>query len=137
MYSKVLVPLDGSELSERVLPYARSLAKALKIPVELLQVIEPEIIATLSDSQHGRYIDIVEADMKGNAQGYLGQVAGSLKGAPTVTCSVEIGNPAEVIVDRGLANPGTLIAMSTRGRSVPFPISASRMRSRANSAAWS
>lgn len=117
MYTKILVPLDGSELSERVLPYARSFAKALKLPVELLQVIDPAVIETLSDPERGRYVDIVEADMKGNVQDYLSQVAGSFEGASTVTCVVRIGNPAEIIADRGSADPGILIAMSTRGRS--------------------
>ncbi len=117
MYTKILVPLDGSELSERVLPYARPFAEALKVPVELLQVIDPAIIESLSDPERGRYIDIVEADMKSSVQSYLGQVASSFGGPLTVTCSLELGNPAEVIVDRGSADPGILIAMSTRGRS--------------------
>ncbi len=117
MYTKILVPLDGSELSERVLPYARSFAKALKLPVELLQAVDPGIIDTLCDPERGRYIDIVEADMKANMQSYLGRVAGSFEGASTVTCFVAIGNPAEIIVDRGAADSATLIAMSTRGRS--------------------
>jgi len=41
MYTKILVPLDGSERSERVLPPARSIVEALKVEVELLQVIDP------------------------------------------------------------------------------------------------
>ena len=40
MYTRMLVPLDGSETAEKVLPYARTLAGSLKIPVELLGVIE-------------------------------------------------------------------------------------------------
>ena len=36
MYSKILVPLDGSKTAENVLPLARSFARALQIPVELL-----------------------------------------------------------------------------------------------------
>ena len=38
MYTRMLIPLDGSKVAEQVLPYARFLAKALKIPVELLEV---------------------------------------------------------------------------------------------------
>ena len=34
MYRRMLVPLDGSKTAEKVLPYARSLAGKLKIPVE-------------------------------------------------------------------------------------------------------
>src|ERR1041384_1978504 len=40
MYSKVLVALDGSKLSEAILPHARTLAEKLAVPVELLEVID-------------------------------------------------------------------------------------------------
>ena len=42
MYSRMLIPLDGSKLAEQALPYARCLAKALAIPVELLTTIDVE-----------------------------------------------------------------------------------------------
>ena len=35
MYTKILIPLDGSKTAEKVLPYARFLAGNLKLPVEL------------------------------------------------------------------------------------------------------
>ncbi|HEU4637760.1 MAG TPA: hypothetical protein VFS84_02815, partial [Candidatus Binatia bacterium] len=38
MYTKLLIPLDGSRLAEGVLPYARLLAHGLNVPVELLRV---------------------------------------------------------------------------------------------------
>ncbi|MBM3947526.1 MAG: hypothetical protein FJ315_09060 [SAR202 cluster bacterium] len=41
MYERILVPVDGSPLSEQVLPYVRLLAKALKAKVDLLHVLEP------------------------------------------------------------------------------------------------
>ncbi len=41
MYAKILVPLDGSQLSETILPYTRSIAGVLKASVELLAAIEP------------------------------------------------------------------------------------------------
>jgi hypothetical protein len=40
MYSKVLIPLDGSKTAEKVLPYARYMAGKFNIPVELLAVID-------------------------------------------------------------------------------------------------
>ena len=40
MYSKVLVPLDGSKTAENVLPLARCFARSLQIPVELLAVVD-------------------------------------------------------------------------------------------------
>ena len=117
MYTKILVPLDGSPRSEGILPYTRSLAEACKIPVELLHVIEPQIIATFSDPAHARYADVVEADMRRNGLAYLKTVAASLPGAAAVRCAVHVGNPAEVIVDSASGQAGTLITMSTHGRS--------------------
>ncbi|MBM2805875.1 MAG: Universal stress protein, partial [Deltaproteobacteria bacterium] len=46
MYSKMLIPLDGSKTAEKVLPYARYLAGKLKIPIELLAVIDIAEMAT-------------------------------------------------------------------------------------------
>lgn len=117
MYTKILVPLDGSGLSESILPYARVFAKALQIPVELLHAVDPEIITTFTDPRQGRYVDVVEADMKRNGLAYLKRVAASFKEPSTVHQIAEIGKPAEVIVDRAAAQTGTLIAMATRGRS--------------------
>ena len=117
MYSNIFVPLDGSRLSEGILPYACSLAKALKIQIELLQVIDPDTIESSSDPSVGRTSDIVEADMKRNCSDYLNEKAKALLGSLTFNRSVEVGNPAEVIVDRAAAHTGTLIAMSTHGRS--------------------
>jgi len=117
MYSKLLVPLDGSRLSESILPHARSLATALSVPLELLQVIDYGTIQAIADPQVGRYIKTVKADMKKNNIDYLNSVAGSFLKSLTVTRSVEIGNTAEVIVDRAESQSDTLIAMSTHGRS--------------------
>lgn len=39
MFSKILVPLDGSPLAERALPYAISLAQKYGAEIHLLQVI--------------------------------------------------------------------------------------------------
>ncbi|MBI2359237.1 MAG: universal stress protein [Deltaproteobacteria bacterium] len=117
MYSKILVPLDGSKLSEGILPYARSMVKALNIPVELLVVIGPEVISTFTDPGRGRYVDVVEADMKRNSLEYLKTKARSFPVPSHVTCSTEIGSAAEAIVEKGSADSDTLIAMATHGRS--------------------
>ena len=41
MIKKILVPLDGSELAERALPYAGELAAALGAELVLLGVVPP------------------------------------------------------------------------------------------------
>jgi nucleotide-binding universal stress UspA family protein len=104
MYTRILVPLDGSELAEQILPYARFFAEALRIPVGLLRVNEPGSM-------------VPDALARGGAD-YLADVAESFfAGSVAVSRHVEIGKPAEVIVERAGAESGTLIAMATHGLS--------------------
>jgi nucleotide-binding universal stress UspA family protein len=104
MYTRILVPLDGSELAEQILPYARFFAEALRIPVGLLRVNEPGSMVPDALARAG-------AD-------YLADVAESFfAGSVAVSRHVEIGKPAEVIVERAGAESGTLIAMATHGLS--------------------
>lgn len=49
MYARMLIPLDGSKVAEQVLPYARFLAKALTIPVELLGIVDPVPLADFAE----------------------------------------------------------------------------------------
>jgi nucleotide-binding universal stress UspA family protein len=101
MYSKILVPLDGSAMSEGVLPYVRFLARAFEIPVELLHVIDPAQFQPYSPPPQGG--------------DYLNKIAATFAGLAPVQCTVESGNPPGVIVDLAAVKPDTLIAMATHG----------------------
>ena len=57
MYSKILIPLDGSSTAEKVLPYARYLAAKFKIPIELLAVIDIAELATHITAEKARFLD--------------------------------------------------------------------------------
>lgn len=46
VYKKILVPLDGSERAETVLPYVEDLATRYKSTVLLLQIMEPGVVDT-------------------------------------------------------------------------------------------
>jgi nucleotide-binding universal stress UspA family protein len=116
MYSKILVALDGSKLSERILPYARLFAERLKIPVGLLGVIDPETL-TAAKTDSDAYRETLLAERKKTAAYYLKNIAGTFPGGLTVDCAVEVGKPAEAIVDRAADNAGTLVAIGTHGRS--------------------
>ena len=62
MYSKILVPLDGSKTAEKVLPYARYLAGKFKVPVELLAVVDIAEIASHMASEKARFLDTIIED---------------------------------------------------------------------------
>jgi nucleotide-binding universal stress UspA family protein len=117
MYTKIIVPLDGSQLAEGVLPYVRSLAHALQLPVTLLHVMDPDIISAFADPAHKRYFDNVAAGMKMDSADYLRRLIPSFPTSLKVDASVEVGKPPETIVSKAASDPGTLIAMATHGRS--------------------
>ena len=116
MYEKILVALDGSQLSEAILPYVRFIAAKLKVPLELLHVVDIEAPRSSSAEQQIRHQNVVAAEQR-NSMNYLQKIAGSFADLGATDCVVEIGKPAEVIVDRAARDARSLIAMTTHGRS--------------------
>jgi len=116
MYSQILIPLDGSTTAEKVLPYARFLAEMLKLPVELLGVIDLATIATHLSAEKTRYFDSFVAEEERSSEVYLEGIARTFSGG-AVKFTVEKGKPEEVIIEKGAANRASLIAMATHGRS--------------------
>ena len=76
MYTRILVPLDGSKLSEQALPYVRLLAGALKIPIDLLNVFE-SVPPQLVEPDHGLFETQIAANFHDQAIDYLEGVSGS------------------------------------------------------------
>lgn len=100
MFRKILVPLDGSELAEKVLPFVQSLAASFGSDVHLVFVSE-------ASEEWGRVID-----------SYLKGLTAHLAGAGIRTRSaVLFGRPAEELLDYSELNKVDLIAMATHGRS--------------------
>ncbi|MGH7809409.1 MAG: universal stress protein [Candidatus Binatia bacterium] len=116
MYTKLLIPLDGSRTSEKVLPFARALAATLKLPVELLEVVDVSAVSAHIASDKARYLDALIAEGERESREHLKSVTGEFPGSK-VSCTVERGKPADAIIERAAADKGTLIAMATHGRS--------------------
>jgi nucleotide-binding universal stress UspA family protein len=116
MYSKVLVPLDGSKTAEKVLPLARCFARSLQIPVELLGVVDIAEMARHVSADQASMIRTLVEDATKRFGVYLDRVA---KNFPVgqVQCTVGKGNAAEAIIESAAADKQTLIAMATHGRS--------------------
>ena len=102
MYSKILIPLDGSKLAEAVLPYARALAQDLRIPADLLYVNDPNQPTACAPFM---------------ASEYLKSIAESFGGASAVRYVIEAGHTAATIIEFAAAEPEMLIAMATHGYS--------------------
>ena len=111
MFTRLLIPLDGSKLAEAVLPAAAYLAKTLEIPVTLLHIIErnaPEEI-------HGETHLTNEAE----ARTYLDSIA-SQKYWPDVFIeshvhTAEVTDVAELIVAHANELQTDLIVLCTHG----------------------
>ncbi len=116
MYTRLLIPLDGSQIAEQVLPYGRFLAKALAVPVELLGTVDPVPLADFAESWERSDLDGLIAQETKHTSEYLEAAARSFAGAQ-VKCSVEKGTPDEVIIAKAAADERTLIVMATHGRS--------------------
>jgi nucleotide-binding universal stress UspA family protein len=116
MYTRILVPLDGSKIAEQALPYGRFLARGLRLPVELLGVVDPAPLADFAEVWERNDLDrLITEETKGTTQ-YLEAAAGSFAGTQ-VKCSSEKGTPEEIIIEKAAADPNTLIVMATHGRS--------------------
>jgi nucleotide-binding universal stress UspA family protein len=114
MFSKILVPLDGSNVAEAALPYARMLAERLGAAVELLSVIDPgEIERSVADPDA---LTEIACYHKARVEQYLSKAAGSFFGS-LPQCRIERGAAAENIIDAAAESGETLIVMASHGRS--------------------
>jgi len=136
----ILVPLDGSERAESVLPHAEALAKQRgtePVDVVLLRVCEPPTTPSYYLSEPGvAYAPLAEPetiDSRGNWREYIKQeTARSRRAAGEYLAGIEKrlkdsninvrsevleGKAAEEIVDYANKNPFNLIVMSTHRRS--------------------
>ncbi len=120
MYNRILVPLDGSELAECVLPHVEAIAKGCGVN-EIVALIAIEPVYLFADEGGGTAtVDVVKLQnmREESAASYLKEVAGKLQARNmNVRTAMLKGNAADVIVDFARNNGVDLIAMATHGRS--------------------
>ena len=123
MIHKILVPLDGSQLAEQALPYARSLAQKYEAELILLMVIPPLSLPVLADPYGGvLYKYPTEEEMnkhKQAAQTYLSDLQKSLRQQNIVTHIqvLEDASIADGIVGVASEEAVDVIVKTTHGRS--------------------
>ena len=118
MYQSILVPLDGSERAEQILPHAKELAMKFGATLLLLQVITP--IYHMESLESAGYVQIMldaAKRMENKAEVYLETVKTNLKndGVDAVV-QVAQGEPVERILAAAEEGEVDLIAMSSHGR---------------------
>jgi nucleotide-binding universal stress UspA family protein len=119
MYKKILVPLDGSELSEHALDHLKKiLTSSSDISVALLQVVEPFTAIYAGGPGATTVAQKANKQAETDASAYLNKLASRLKRKRlSVETAVVAGIPADVILDYANQNGVDLIIMSTHGRS--------------------
>jgi nucleotide-binding universal stress UspA family protein len=119
MFTRVLVPLDGTEAADSIIPYVSSLAQGLGMEVVLISVTDPDAIVLHSNDEQARLRNV--SQILANAENHLNsrhQAAISTLESAGVTARgmVTQGAPAEEILRVSQEEGCDLIAMSTQGR---------------------
>jgi nucleotide-binding universal stress UspA family protein len=115
---RIVVPLDGSELSLSVLPYVEEMAEALGASLILVHAVRPlDIYAggAMAPTPVGAILD----DLLAQGQSFLTRVAQEIqaRGKVKVRSVVNIGVPVNEIVRIAQEVNAGLIGMATHGRS--------------------
>ncbi len=124
MYKKILAPLDGSKLAERILGHVKAIATGCSVPeVVLLRVLPTPRAADVYMAgqvyETGKeWRPDIKEKMEAEVMEYLSKIAADLKedGIAAKT-TVAWGDPAEKIVDYITNNQIDLVIMNSRGRS--------------------
>ena len=119
MYEKIMVPLDGSELAECVLPPVEGLIKGCHVSnVVFVRVVEP-ITAPVGNVYIGREESRErESTRKSAVKDYLNQIVDRLNHEGTELHSeVLVGRVADSLADYTEKNDIDLILIATHGRS--------------------
>ena len=126
MYKEILLPLDGSDVSESALAPARQLAESLGARIHILQVTsQTEELSVMRGAELGamgsdysqQVLDEVISAQRDRIQRYLNEVASDLTSVGlNVVKAIEDGPAADKIVDYAEASGVDLIVMSTHGR---------------------
>jgi nucleotide-binding universal stress UspA family protein len=115
MYKNILVPLDGSTLSECSLAHVKEIVKACDVPlVTLLNIVDS--VHNYPDTSKEEIKINIEESVKSKANDYLKTIAESLHGISTKIV-IQKGNAAEKILNYISDNGIDLVIMSTHGHS--------------------
>lgn len=114
MYKKILLPLDGSELGEGILPYVGQIARGMLANVTVMYV------TTLEQAASGKTSLVhVPEGQRESVSDYLREMREALErnGVKSTDALVRAGVPSVEIVEYSQAHGYDLIAMATHGRS--------------------
>lgn len=116
MYRKILVPLDGSPLAEKVLPHAQALAKSEGAEIVLLRI--PAVPSPDFMARNPAQAINIARDLEKETETYLHTEISKLKKKGIKVSGITRDGPVpEMILDAAEETHADVIAMSTHGRS--------------------
>jgi nucleotide-binding universal stress UspA family protein len=117
MFKRILVPTDGSELSNKAIIAAVDLAKMVQATLVGMTTLEPYSYSNLSEYRP-ETLDDYEARMDQAGAERLGKIADAAAqaGVPVETMSVKSFSPYEAIIDTAKSKGCDLIVMASHGR---------------------
>jgi len=121
----ILVPLDGSELAESVLPHVETLVKLRGVEPEivLIRVFEPPFITSAypeATTELGweQHVQQLTEHYRNEYERYSTDIIQRLSATGVnVQSAITMGDPATEIIEYANKNPVNLIVMATHGRS--------------------
>lgn len=123
LLESLVVPLDGSELAEEALPFAEALAIRLELSITLVRVVPFPVIAYEGyeplgygylPPDHKSMMEVIEASAKEYLEGVQARLR--LQGHQVEAVAI-LGHAASQIIDLAQRTEGSLVVMSTHGRS--------------------
>ena len=116
MYHKILVPLDGSNRAEKILPHVEELARRYQAKVIFLQVVEYKTVPTTE----GAFINLTDRELdqaKKRAETHLAGIRGEFRGKKIESKAHVIYGPVvEGILNIAALEAVDLIALASHGR---------------------
>jgi len=126
MYKKIMVPLDGSELAECVLPHVDGFVTGCQVEMVIfVRVIEPIHYPAANPASSPQFSQtmkenakIMEEEERSSAARYLKGVISRVKqGGIKYKADILVGKIADSLVDYAEANEIDLVLIATHGRS--------------------
>ena len=117
MYKRILVPTDGTPMSEKAVEGAARFAKSLGASLVLITVVEPYSYTNLSEyrpesiEQYDERVTAEAKDRLADAKRRCDEI-----GVPSTTLMVKSFSPAEAIIEQSKKHDCDVVFMASHGR---------------------
>lgn len=118
---RVVVPVDGSALSEAAIPIAVDIAQSLGVGITIMRALDIGLEGTIPVSDYGEVPVINTEEMRAASEAYVSNISKRVRdlGVSDFDTKTIDERPADAIVDEVGEAGDKLVVMSSHGRSGP------------------